>query len=554
MKRNIDELAERTFDVVVIGGGVYGLCTAWDAALRGLSVAVLEKDDFGHACSSANYKLIHGGLRYLQHLNFRRMRTSILERRTMLRIAPHLVEPVGFVIPCSGHGIRGPEAMRLALWINDLIGWDRNRGLAAGRRIPAGTLWSAEETMRQVPGLAGPGLNAGALYYDAQVYSVERLTLSFALAAEEAGAVAANYAEVTRLHHDGRRVTHASARDTLDGRTFSVRGHVFVNMTGPWSEITRQLLHTDRPDRAVVRSKGVQLLVPRLSDWGFAVETRQKDKSALIRRGGRSLFVQPWRGASFIGQSDTIYRGTPDDFRITRRDVADFLDLFNRACPSWALSESDVLHAVGGMIPVGDDDPNPDAANVSHRYEILDHEREDGLVNMISAIGVKFTISRYIAERAVDLAVRKLGARAAPCATALTPLPGGRIDDVAAEIERAQAAGPFPPAAMAHLIRLYGTQWRAIADRARAEPGLNRMIDGSGEVSAAEIAHIARTESPAHLDDILIRRTDLGTLGDPGERARRDAAAVAGAELGWSPERREEETRRARDATRLPAE
>lgn len=552
MKRSVQNFEGHCFDVVVIGGGVYGLCTAWDASLRGLSVALLEKDDFAHASSSANYKLIHGGLRYLQHLDFRRMRISICERRHMMTMAPHLVAPVEFIIPCYGHGIKGPEILRSALLINDLMGYDRNRGIEPGRRIPRGRIISADEYRRRIPGQCRENLTGGAVYHDAQMYSSERLALSFGRAAEKLGACLLNYAEVKHIAREGDRVTHLEVMDKVAGRTFNVHGNLFVNMTGPWSEITRQLLSTNQPVPHVVRSKGVQIFTRSLASTGFTVETRQKDTTAVIARGGRSLFIQPWRGKSFIGQSDRIFSGNPDDFEITEEDIAEFLKEFNEACPSAGLSRKDVVHWLGGMIPVGNDDPNPEAANISHRYEILDHEREDGICNMISAIGVKFTISRYIAEKVVDRCLRKLGRRQQPSLTTRQRTFGGDVEDVkrlAGYLTR-EHGWDLPTAS--HLAHLYGSENRELLALCRENPDWAKHLDGSGEAIRAEVIHAIREEMALHMDDVIIRRSDMGTLGYPGDAMVEDIARLMSEELGWDEETRLAEIRRVRRLYRIP--
>jgi len=547
MKRDLAALAEREFDVVIIGGGVYGLSAAWDAALRGLRAALLEKDDFAHACTAGSFKLVHGGLRYLQHLDFHRMRVSIRERRNLLEMAPHLVQPLRFVLPCYGHGMKGPEVMRAALAATDLVGWDRNRGQPDPHQfIPRGRTLGADETRAALPGLTRSGLTGGAEFYDAQMYSGERLALAFARAAAREGAVLANYAPVIGFRRAGNRLRAARARDALSGREFEVRGRVFLNMTGPWTEITRALLRGAPHDGRVLRSKGVQLLTRKLADVGFAVETRQKDLSALISRGGRNLFAQPWRGLTFIGQTDKLFHDDPDRFGITEEDIAGFLEQFNEACPDAGLRRADVRFWVGGLIPVGNDDPNPEVSKVAHKFEILDHRRNDGIENAVSVQGVKYTICRYLAERAVDLAARKLGRRSV-CLTAHRRLPGGDLDDVAGYVKDALRTPLNGNAAMTeNLMRQHGTDWTCFVRYARENPAWGAPLGGTADVPAGAIIHAARAEMAQHLDDAVMRRTDLGTRGDPGAAALEHAADLMAEELGWTPDRRAAELARTR--------
>lgn len=539
MKRDLDRLADTSFDLVIIGGGVYGLSAAWDATLRGLNVAVLERGDFGHATSSGSLKLIHGGLRYLQHLNFARMRISILERRRLLTLAPHLVHPLEFVMPCYGHAMKGPEAMRLALLVNDMMSFDRNRGVDVAHRIPAGQLISARECLQRLPGIRTEQLTGGAIFYDGQMYNSERLTLAFGLSAAAHGAALANYTEVTGFRVKNNRIQAARVRDLLSERTFEVAGAMFLNMTGPWSDITIRLLQTPAPERRVVRSKGIQLvtraLAPRVA---FPVESRQRDRTALIKRGGRNYFVTPWRGLSIIGTTDTLYEGSPDDFAITESDVSEFLDEINALYPA-DLARSDVHFWIGGLRPLGDEDANPDIAKASHRSQIRDHAREDGPDNLFSVVGVKYTVCRYIAERVVNRIVRRLGRAAGPCRTHITPLAGGDIGDFAAF--RKDAERTAPPGAADHLARNYGTQMKTILSLSAANPSLGKFVTGSKEVLRAEVIHAVREEMAVHLSDVVLRRTDLGSAGHPGRPALEEVARLMARELGWSPARTADE-------------
>ncbi len=553
MIRDLKKLADETFDLVIVGGGVYGLSTAWDAAQRGLKVAVLEQADFGQATSSASLKLIHGGLRYLQHLNFIRMRVSIAERKHMLFLAPHLVHPLEFLIPGYGHGMKGPEALQLALLASDVMSFDRNKGLDDPQKhIPMGRRASVEECVRRIQGLKQEGLTGGGSFYDAQMYNSERLTLAFGLSAAERGATLANYAQVRQFKMENGHIQAALVTDRLGNNHLEVRGRLFINMTGPWSDITVQLARTATPDRRVVRSKGIQLITRPFADMAFSVESKQKDSTVLIQRGGRNYFITPWRGRAFFGTTDTLYRGTPEDFAITQRDVAEFVDEFRGMYPASNLGYDDVTFWIGGMRPVGEEDSTPEVAKAAHKYEIVDHSREGGIQNLLSIVGVKYTICRHIAQKVVNAAFLKLGKPPPPCRTSVTRLSGGQIERFEDFLKEAVRTSKLTEKITRHLVLNYGSDWAAVLKLARQEPGLGKTVAGSDEVLAAEVVYAIRNEMAPKLTDVVMRRTDLGTLGHPGKAALEDCARLMARELGWNDARKAAELAEAEAVYRLP--
>src|ERR671913_105864 len=236
MQRDLRRLADTKFDVIVVGAGFYGVTAAWDAAQRGLSVAIIDKDDFGAATSFNNLKTLHGGLRSLLALNFTQMRLFIRERRALARILPHLVRPLPFVVATTRNPKRSALAMRLALAVSDAVASDRNEGLSdPGTHLPASRIVSREEALRLNPVIAPEGVTGGAVWYDYQMQSTDRVTLSFLLSAVDAGAVAANYVQAQRLLQQNGRVIGVRVEDRLTNEAFAIRGAVVVNAAGPWA-------------------------------------------------------------------------------------------------------------------------------------------------------------------------------------------------------------------------------------------------------------------------------------------------------------------------------
>ncbi|HEU5304127.1 MAG TPA: FAD-dependent oxidoreductase, partial [Gemmatimonadales bacterium] len=265
MRRDPTALSRTPFDLLVIGAGIHGACAAWDAALRGLTVALVDQEDFGAGTSANSLRIVHGGLRYLTRGNLAQMRESIRERSTLLRIAPGLVQPLPVLVPVYGIGLRGRLALGAALALNDLTSWGRNRDLDPGRLIPPGRLVSREECLQLFPGFAVEGLTGGALWYDGQLLHPERLTLCFVQAAADLGTVAANYVRVDRLRSGNGTVQGARVTDRLTGAEFDVEARAVLVAAGPWTSTVLATLPGATPQlrTSPARALGLNLVLGR---------------------------------------------------------------------------------------------------------------------------------------------------------------------------------------------------------------------------------------------------------------------------------------------------
>ncbi|MDZ7314995.1 MAG: FAD-dependent oxidoreductase [candidate division KSB1 bacterium] len=343
MKRDLESLSQETFDVLIIGGGIYGAALAREAVLRGLKTALIEQGDFAGGASSNSLKIVHGGLRYLQHADFSRMRESITERRILLKIAPHLVRPLPCVMPTYGHFIKGPEAMRAAIMLNDLISFDRNFGLKPDRRLPRGRMLSKQEFLDIVPFIRRESLNGGALWYDGLMVNSERLLFAFLHFAAERGLTVANYVKAESLLLEKNRVVGVTVYDRLGDQRFDVRAKLTVAAPGSrLNDILRQT--ADQPE--VRFSTAVNLVLSRrfTSEYAFAAPTqrRYKDQDALIDRGSRLLFFVPWRGVTLAGTAHQPYLGDPADYHVTEEEVESFLAEVNSALPDAQIRRDEV--------------------------------------------------------------------------------------------------------------------------------------------------------------------------------------------------------------------
>ena len=550
MRRDLSHLATADFDVVVIGGGICGAAAAWDAAQRGLSVALLERADFSGATSAESLKVVHGGIRYLQHLDVVRVRESSRERSALLRIAPHLVHPMPFVVPTYGHGMQGGEALGAAFALLSLLTADRNRGIAdPSRRVPRGSLVSRGKVLDWFPGLDRERLTGAGVFYDGQMFNPPRLVWAFVRSALKAGAAAANYCEVTGFLRRDRRVTGVAVEDRLSGDRFEVRGRVVINAAGPYADAL--LARTGvRPRSANIPfSRDMALVIrrPIVTSRGLALQTRYHDPSAVLSRGRRHIFLVPWLGSTLIGVSSAIWREDPDALRVPDAEVDGFLEEINEADPALKLGRADVGLVMAGLLPI--DQGNEADGNVSFgkRPLLVDNARADGVEGLVTAIVNRYTIARGTAEEAVDLAVRKLGRAAPRSRSAVTPLYGGlvpRFDRLVGEVAAELPAGT-PAGVAERLAHNHGSAYADVLRVGRERPDWNQPIPGSFTLRA-EVIHAVRAEMACRLGDCVFRRTDLATTGDPGAAILDEAADLAAGELGWSAERRATELREVR--------
>jgi glycerol-3-phosphate dehydrogenase len=527
MIRDLDRLTAQTFDLLVVGGGIYGLTIAYDAAQRGLSVALVERNDFGSGASFNHLRTIHGGLRYLQSLDFGRARESIRERRTTARIAPHAVRPLPFAVPVYRSLTRGKMAMRAGFLLDRLVAADRNRGVPASHRLPGGRVVSRNHAAQTFPGLRRQGLTGAAVFYDYVTTEPDRLTFSFAHAAVEHGAVLINYLEAMAPRVDGRRVTGVSARDTIGSRTIDVAARMTINATG------------GRVD-ALLKPLGITTGIPMLKAMNL-VTRRDAGDEALGGRStsGRNLFLVPWRERALFGTWESEKPCDPDDTTVTEQEVAAFMGELNQAFPALDLTMDDVTLVHRGVVPAA---VKGDKIGLEGHEQIRDHETQ-GFDGLLTVAGTKFTTARGVAERVVDTVMSKLQQKPVPCRTATTPLPGGSLRDIGLAIAdaRREFDEGLPTDTIPHLIAAYGSRYRDVMEIAGTRSDWRTRLAPDSPVIGAELVLAARKEMAPTLADAVIRRTPLGALGYPGDPALDRAAAIVGGELGWSDERRRDE-------------
>lgn len=479
MERDLTRLTSTLHDVAVVGGGVHGACIAWDAALRGLKVALIERDDFGAATSANSLRIVHGGLRHLARGDLRRMRESIRERSGFLRIAPGLVEPLPVLVPTSGAGASGRGAMAAALALNDLFSLDRNRGLDAAHRLPPGRLLSSAECRRFFPSFPSERASGGALWYDARIRHPERLTLAFVRSAAAKGAAVANYCRADRIIGENGAVGGVIATDRIGGESMVVRCRAVAVAAGPW---IADLVESERSHRPYAFALNLRI-GRRLAEAAVGVRALSNRAADPIVGGRRFIFLVPQDGSTLVG---TWYAPSDGDSEedLIERGTSGLLAEFQAACPALELTAADVVARHWGLLPLKAGRERGRANALAERYRVLDHGATGGLRGMLSVEGVKFTTARRAAEVVVDRIVARLGVAAGPCRTLRE-----RVHD-------ADLAGD--PA---------------------FESRIHRAI---------------REEMAVRLSDIVLRRLPSDAGSGPDQGSVTAAGRIAAAELGWS--------------------
>ena len=527
MQRDLRRLADTPFDLVVIGAGIYGALAAWEAARRGLAVALVDRGDFGGGTSFNSMKTLHGGLRSLQSLNLRQMRLFIRERRAMAQMAPHLVERIPFCVPTSWHPTRNALALRAALAITDAVAHDRNDGLVDPElHLPRGRTVDAAECLRANPLIDAGGVTGGAVWFDYQMRQPERIAVSAVRSAHEAGAVVANYVEATDVRRVDGALQALAVRDVLTGDTFEMRARAALNAAGPWAGgLLARLTGGAGAAPAARLSRAMNLVVPRLTGTHAC--------GGVVN--GRFLFVVPWRDVSILGTSHDPHDGDADAPHGTAAHVEQLLADARIAFPR-AMFESGLVRLVQrGLLPMVSGAGAPLA--LLTESAVVDHGRH-GHPGVFSIFSVRYTTARHTAEAAVDAACAALG-MGAPRSAAIRRMSSAAFATRRALVDDARHIDlpGTTPAVRERLALAYGAHLPEVVAIVRATPDLARPLSNDCAVTHAEILHALRHEAAVTLADALARRTEAGTSGHPGLAAVEAAGAVMAAALAWSSER-----------------
>lgn len=529
LKRDIAALSNEIFDVVVVGGGIHGAFAAWDAAMRGLRVALIERGDWGCATSSNSLKIAHGGLRHLQSGSISAVIESLEEQIALRTIAPHLVRPLPCVIETGGAFTRSPLALGAALAAYNTI----VRSCHAPRNVaPERGRLLQRDAMQNLVAPLGLEWRSGAMWFDALIESPERLLIGVVRSAVAAGAVAASYVEAYSVATDTSGVTVSA---TSGGDPLEIRARMMLDATG--ASVT-QLAGTHTKGEPVARARACNVVL-RTAQPAAAISLRHPTEP-------RMLFAVPWRSRLMVG---TSYRSVsaapaPANAADAEADVQRLLDDFNAAVPTVRVSLDDVAIVHSGVLPAVQ--PSGDSnVQLLHHFRVAVEAGTDGRV--VSLIGVKWTTARRAAEQAINLCQKRLGVRVLPSETSRQPIEGATASATFSKDASVDQHGPSQ-------ISLYGGLVDEINQIARDCPALAQPLISGTSTMGAQIAHAIRYEMALHLDDIVLRRSEMGTAGCPADAELTAAARIAARELAWSPETMSGEIQRVKDRYRLVAQ
>lgn len=483
MKRNLKKLESENYDVLVVGGGIHGAAILQEASLAGYKTALIEKSDFCSATSANSLKIMHGGLRYLQQLNFFRMRNSIRSRNIMMRIDPDNVKSLGFLMPLYGWGLGGKEIMKTALTINDWISLDRNTGLGKENHLPKGKIIPARECQAIIPDVQKKGLRGAGIWYDAIARDTEHLGISFIKQAVSYGASVANYLEAVDINIENNQIKSIKVIDAISGNKFNIKSKCVVNATGPWVKDIQDLAHSCSIEEPKWVS-GINIVVNKKIFPDYAVCLQGNDRYLANRRfsgkGKRSYFFVPWQGQTMVGTFYKGYNGHPDNFKIKKKDIVEFIDQINKISKQSEIKLANISFYHGGLLPAKSV-KNNGIYQLENKTTVINHDIPHGLISIKS---IKYTTAPTVAQKVLNDVIKNIGKKK--------------------EIKKQK--------------KRYLKKERAI----------------NLPLTVNDIAYFIEDEMAYRLSDIIFRRTEIGAIGCPSMDVLENIAKIMAENMGWS--------------------
>ncbi len=551
MKRFIESYTGKEFDLIVIGGGITGATVAYEAASRGLSVALIEKSDFGSATSAATSKMIHGGLRYLSTFQFSLVRESLRERRVLTNIAPNFVHPVPFLFSNYKSDKVSTLKMKIAMLLYELFSFDKNWMKDKSKKMPRFKIISTEKIKELVPNANKKELVGAQLYYDCASHSPERLTLAFIKSAINYGASVANYTQMEGFIMEEsvkfNTIKGIKVIDTIKNKKINVYGKLVINCAGPWADLVldkaKSMPTHPTGNNILRRSEGIHIITNKLvNDYIFSGFT-PTDKH---------FFLVPYRNHTLIGTTDKEFIGNPDEYKVTRKAIEELLEEVNKSFGDGnKIKYEDIVYTYGGLRPLVEEQTE-DVYNSSRKYEITG-EKKNGIEGLITVEGGKFTTSRRLAEKAVDKALKILKLPKKKSISENTYLKGSEIDNFQDFVlEKQKQYAEFLPERIEYLAKSYGTEIDKLFEIILENPAYKEALNTDGE-NLAQVVFAIRNEMAKTLPDIMLRRTGLAQLGHPSKETLTKVAKLAAKELNWDDEKMKEEIYKLEKILEIPS-
>ena len=515
------------YDVIVIGAGINGLGILRDAAERGLKVALVEQEDFCFGVSAYSGRLVHGGLRYLEHGDIPLVRESLRERELLFQVAPHLVKPVRLIMPFFSRNTRPSWMIRLGMIAYDILSFDKT--------VKSHRILNKKAVQDRFKGIASAGLSGAALFTDGQVEYAERLCTELAVAAADAGAEIFIHSRVIDILKENGRVVGVKAVRP-NGDTFELRASITVNASGPWVD---RVLNGESGSKAVESkrliggSKGSHIIVDKFPGGPTDVVYYESQTD------GRLVLVIPWMGRYMIGTTDHLFEQDPNNARCEMDEIDYLLTEVNALMPQANLTLDDVLYTYSGVRPLPYN-PGVSEWKIPRSHIVLDHAKT-GFPGLHSIVGGKLTTYRQLAEDSVDLVVKQLGKGAKNPVSRNQMFPGARTSDFKAFEAAFNSETLVSSETAKRLLALYGTRAADILDLVKATPDLGELFDPASSAIAAELIFAVDKEFAETLADVFSRRILLAYEPGHGLAGVARAAQILGAHLGWNQEQQDRE-------------
>jgi len=497
IKRDPFSSSNKNFDLIIIGGGIYGTMLSLISAQKGLKSLLLERDDFGGATSYNSLRILHGGLRYLQKLDIRRFFESVSERRWFLKNFSGLVEPISCLMPLYGRGLHRKSIFRIALFLNDLLSSNRNKEVFIGNKIRSGFIISEDKVKNIFPLVDKKGLQGAAVWFDGSMPDSQIVLKEILKKAVNLGAETLNYFEAEELIVENGNVKGVIVSDKVSGQSFKFLSNVVINAAGPWSRETAQKFNNDYSD-LFKSSIAWNILFDKeaLSDHAIAVTPQ--------RAGAQTLFLRPWKGKLFTGTIHEPWNKVEKNPMPSENSVENFINDLNSSIPNLNLTQRDILHIYSGLLPA----KNEGSSKLAVREIILDHSKTNGPKGLYSVSGVKFTTARLVAEKVVEV---------------IFPQLRDRVKEVDFQYDRIPKEE----------LGIFDFNWYPTESNSSWKENLKRIIED---------------ESVVHLDDLIFRRT---SLGDNPERAIKIAPLICSI-FRWDKFRADSEIERVKNYYKSP--